>query len=90
MEKDINKADTSASENEQFPGYPASRPEDDMYRREQEVPLKITPNSRSIEGLDVPGSELDDADEEIGEEDEENNSYSIGGDRHTDLEENQE
>lgn len=27
--------------------------------------------------LDVPGSELDDADEAIGEEDEENNSYSV-------------
>ncbi len=27
--------------------------------------------------LDVPGSEADDADEEIGEEDEENNSYSV-------------
>ena len=38
--------------------------------------------------LDVPGSELDDADEELGEEDEENNYYSIGGDRHEDLEEN--
>jgi hypothetical protein len=31
--------------------------------------------------LDVPGSEEDDANEEIGEEDEENNSYSLGGDR---------
>jgi len=29
--------------------------------------------------LDVPGSEDDDADEEIGEEDEENNSYSLDG-----------
>lgn len=28
------------------------------------------------EDLDVPGSELDDADEAIGEEDEENNNYS--------------
>lgn len=28
--------------------------------------------------LDVPGSELDDADEAIGEEDEENNNYSLG------------
>lgn len=28
--------------------------------------------------LDVPGSEEDDADEEIGEEDEENNDYSLG------------
>lgn len=34
------------------------------------------------EDLDVPGSEDDDADEEIGEEDEENNNYSLGGDNH--------
>lgn len=31
--------------------------------------------------LDVPGSEEDDENEELGEEDEENNSYSLGGDR---------
>ncbi len=31
--------------------------------------------------LDVPGSEDDDENEAIGEEDEENNSYSLGGDR---------
>jgi hypothetical protein len=37
--------------------------------------------------LDIPGSELDDRDEELGEEDEENNYYSLGGDRHEDLEE---
>jgi hypothetical protein len=37
--------------------------------------------------LDVPGSELDDADEAIGEEDEENNYYSLGGDRHESQEE---
>ena len=37
--------------------------------------------------LDIPGSELDDQNEEIGEEDEENNYYSLGGDRHEDLEE---
>ena len=39
--------------------------------------------------LDVPGSELDDMEEEIGSEDEENNYYSIGGDNHNDLEEQQ-
>jgi hypothetical protein len=39
--------------------------------------------------LDVPGSDLDDADEELGEEDEENNYYSLGGDRHENLEEDQ-
>lgn len=37
--------------------------------------------------LDIPGSELDDNKEEIGAEDEENNSYSLGGDNHEDLEE---
>ncbi|MGI8580628.1 MAG: hypothetical protein ACR2KX_00400 [Chitinophagaceae bacterium] len=37
--------------------------------------------------LDVPGTEDDDAGEEIGEEDEENNYYSLGGDAHDDLEE---
>jgi len=39
--------------------------------------------------LDVPGSELDDEQEEIGSEDEENNYYSLGGDDHEDLDENQ-
>ncbi|MFL5739827.1 MAG: hypothetical protein ACJ75B_06390 [Flavisolibacter sp.] len=37
--------------------------------------------------LDIPGSELDDANESIGEEDEENNYYSLGGDRHESQEE---
>jgi len=37
--------------------------------------------------LDVPGSELDDEEENTGNEDEENNYYSLGGDNHNDLEE---
>lgn len=37
--------------------------------------------------LDVPGSELDDDMEAIGSEDEENDYYSLGGDNHNDLEE---
>ncbi|CAL1521094.1 hypothetical protein [Chitinophaga sp. MM2321] len=36
---------------------------------------------------DKTGAELDDEEEAIGEEDEENNIYSLGGDRHADLEE---
>ena len=36
------------------------------------------------EDLDVPGTELDDAQEAIGNEDEENNYYSLGGDKHDD------
>lgn len=34
--------------------------------------------------LDVPGSELDDQQEDVGNEDEENNFYSLGGDNHDD------
>jgi hypothetical protein len=37
--------------------------------------------------LDIPGSELDDEAENNGNEDEENNHYSLGGDAHNDLEE---
>jgi hypothetical protein len=37
--------------------------------------------------LDVPGSELDDDQENIGSEDEDNNYYSLGGDNHNDLDE---
>jgi hypothetical protein len=37
--------------------------------------------------LDVPGSELDDVQENNGSEDEENNYYSLGGDDHNDLDE---
>ena len=41
----------------------------------------------SGDDLDVPGAEDDDPNEEIGEEDEENNYYSLGGDAHENLEE---
>ena len=48
--------------------------------------LNFKKNHKTDE-LDVPGSELDDISEEIGEEDEENNYYSLGGDNHENLEE---
>ena len=37
--------------------------------------------------LDVPGSEADDNYKKVGNEDEENNFYSLGGDGHNNLEE---
>ena len=40
-----------------------------------------------VTDLDIPGSELDDEQENIGSEDEENNYYSLGGDDHNDLDE---
>ncbi|AYB35758.1 hypothetical protein D4L85_29315 [Chryseolinea soli] len=48
---------------------------------------RIYPVDFSGEDLDIPGVEDDDASERIGSEDEENNSYSLGGDDHEDLEE---
>jgi len=36
--------------------------------------------------LDVPGAELDDTQEELGSEDEENNYYSLGGEKKLDEE----
>lgn len=44
-------------------------------------------NDMSGNDLDVPGSELDDQQENVGSEDEENNYYSLGGDNHNDLDE---
>jgi len=44
----------------------------------------------SGDDLDIPGAELDDEQEQIGNEDEENNLYSLGGDNHEDLEENRD
>jgi hypothetical protein len=85
------KAD-SAADNTKFP-LPVYDKEDDIYRRSKEVSDNpgdkiLHSNEKSTgEDLDVPGSELDDTDEIIGEEDEENNYYSLGGDRHEDLEE---
>jgi hypothetical protein len=55
--------------------------------RYSENDLHATRNTSSGEDLDVPGAELDNINEEIGEEDEENNYYSLGGERHEDLEE---
>jgi len=45
---------------------------------------RVWPVDMAGEDLDVPGAELDDRNEAIGSEDEENNSYSLGGDAHED------
>lgn len=51
---------------------------------EDGIPLNESSSKNNVTGtgLDVPGAENDDEDEEIGEEDEENNEYSLGGDNH--------
>ena len=44
-------------------------------------------DDKSGRDLDVPGSEMDEKQENFGSEDEENNYYSLGGDDHNDLDE---
>jgi hypothetical protein len=83
MDKKIKKV--NKTEDEKFP-LPVYEAEDDIYKKDKEEALDNDENI-SKNDLDVPGSELDDADENIGEEDEENNYYSLGGDDHNDLEE---
>jgi hypothetical protein len=98
MDKKIKKSEEDETSKPKVygdPEYPAS---DDIYSQSKKVesiddednptPSKGKSKKPLIgEGLDVPGAELDDADEKIGEEDEENNYYSLGGDDHNDLEE---
>jgi len=86
-----------------FPGYPTYPPKEDIMNQGEKEELDVEKMTRSArlnnemkaqqkapdeqEELDVPGAELDDRQESIGEEDEENNFYSLGGERHEDLEE---
>ncbi|HLX94016.1 MAG TPA: hypothetical protein VKR32_20170 [Puia sp.] len=70
-------------------GDPEYGPKDDIYSHGK----KVEPGDETTEkvkGLDVPGGDLDDRDEKIGEEDEENNYYSLGGDDHNDLDEKED
>lgn len=81
---------------EEFPGYPIYPASEDIYRtdkEEEDLDPEDTSRKKSInkpsidKNLDVPGSELDDDQEDIGSEDEENNYYSLGGDDHSNLDE---
>lgn len=53
----------------------------DMGEDEELLKHRTRPVDFGGQDLDVPGAELDDSDEAIGEEDEENNSYSLDGER---------
>jgi len=59
-------------------------------KKSEDSELTVTEEKNGIissNDLDVPGSELDDDEEDVGSEDEENNYYSIGGDDHENLDE---
>ena len=62
--------------------------EQDFEDEEEESVDAKTISGELDTGLDVPGEELDDLNESIGEEDEENNYYSLGGDSKDSLDTN--
>jgi len=87
-----------------YPVYPESEDIYNIYEEEKDIdpedlvskkykvrrnPEKDLDDEFPGDDLDIPGSELDDEMENIGSEDEENNYYSLGGDDHDDLDENQ-
>ena len=100
MKKVSKKSKERLQEEKKFP-LPVYPENEDIYKKEKEMGLdedgteftrkKVNAKvNKEGDDLDVPGSELDDADEAVGEEDEENNYYSVGGDDHQDLEEDNE
>ena len=66
---------------------------EDLSKSKKSPPLPGEKNEKDFledmtgEDLDVPGSKDDEAKANSGKEDEENNYYSLGGDNHDDLEE---
>ncbi len=80
QESDVTKEDLKALQNDEnaFEG-------DDEVLQDRVYPVDF-----AGEDLDVPGSELDDEAERTGNEDEENNIYSLGGENHEDLEADKE
>jgi len=93
MKKKPGKSEDNTAEDKKFP-LPVYSAEDDIYSKAKETSLdeddNKSANTKPGSDLDVPGSELDDENELIGEEDEENNYYSLGGDDHPDLDESNE
>ena len=97
MPKKIKNTTDEQEKKPKIYGDPEYSAKDDIYSNEEKIELddsgegakkaRTPVKGLTGEDLDVPGSELDDADEEIGEEDEENDYYSLGGDDHNDLEE---
>ena len=90
--KNDPESNVSSQEREDLRRAANDMPGDDEVLREAALdstdddgtPLNVGSFDKNISAsdLDVPGADLDDADENIGSEDEENNEYSLGGDDH--------
>lgn len=81
------KKEVKLPESDPAPGYLLYPASEDIFAMDRKEPYDETKESSLDRGLDVPGAELDDAEEETGGEDEENNYYSLGGDNHNNLDE---
>lgn len=95
--EDLTEADVTPEDLQMLSAAFQSRDMDDLDKEQPKLdetdedgdPLNEPQSTYGEAGadLDVPGSESDDVNENIGEEDEENNYYSLGGDNHESLEE---
>ena len=83
--QDIDPEDVTRKKSTDIPQYVDADDSKDLVDTEAE---ELTSEHMGSE-LDIPGAELDDESESIGNEDEENNYYSLGGDNHNNLEEDQ-
>ncbi|CAN5212859.1 hypothetical protein BH09BAC2_BH09BAC2_09520 [soil metagenome] len=86
-----NDSDISPEERQLLDDAGTAIPDDENLRRaalddtdEDGEPLNEGGNDFTGRNLDVPGTEADDADEDIGDEDEENNPYSLDDDNNAD------
>ena len=80
-EVDLNTEDLTKIKSTEDPNKIESREDEPEKRNEKDFCEDLTG-----EDLDVPGSKADEAKGNSGSEDEENNYYSLGGDNHNDLE----
>lgn len=95
--KTPKRTQSENDEKKEFPGYPHYPKEEDIFDQEERVTderVGQDPHEKGEksldEGLDIPGAELDDSQEEIGSEDEENNYYSLGSDNNDNLEQSED
>jgi hypothetical protein len=87
METNSDRKKDKTSESDQLPGYNLYSASEDIYAKDRKERFSETEDTSLDNGLDVPGAELDDAEEVTGGEDEENNYYSLGGDDYSNLDE---
>lgn len=82
------------AEEEIDPNDPAEEKDETDSNAKRQLPLdKLVEKDNlkaKVEGLDIPGENLEETDDAMGDVDEENQYYSLGGERHEGLEESED